>query len=315
MYHRIADVEVDPWDLAVSPSNFEQHLQVLRKFDVISVEQLVSKLYKRSFAFKNVCLTFDDAYSDNYQAAKPLLESYKQPATFFVPTDYIGTGKQFWWDELTMIFLTYEKLPRLLEVTVDNTQYVFEIGNEGLLDKGDLEKHKLWRWLEEPPTIRTKVFLKVWELIRPLYGVSLEGTMTSIKEWAGCSWLNEEFNAITIAQLKDLGEHPLIDIGLHTASHPALKFQAHEIQQKEISECKRFLELNCKNTVNAIAFPYGDYNTSTLHIAKNEGLSAAFSTDSKPVSTRSNIYELGRFQVKNWNGDEFEKQLYSWIKG
>ena len=31
MYHRIADVPIDHWGLAVSPANFEEQLHVMRR--------------------------------------------------------------------------------------------------------------------------------------------------------------------------------------------------------------------------------------------------------------------------------------------
>jgi hypothetical protein len=43
MYHRISDVTTDPWELAVSPVNFDEHLQVLHEnFNIIPVKELVN---------------------------------------------------------------------------------------------------------------------------------------------------------------------------------------------------------------------------------------------------------------------------------
>lgn len=85
MYHRIANPVNDYWQLCVSPENFEQQLQVILKYR------------------ERVSITFDDGYIDNYTTAKPLLEKYKLPATFFIATGGIDSGKEFWWDELQQL--------------------------------------------------------------------------------------------------------------------------------------------------------------------------------------------------------------------
>ncbi|EMR01079.1 polysaccharide deacetylase family protein [Cesiribacter andamanensis] len=86
MYHRIGTPKSDPWQLAVRPQYFEEHLQVLQKMGVAEsapamVQQLQDDRLKRS-----VVITFDDGYADNYQLARPLLEQYALPATFFLPS-------------------------------------------------------------------------------------------------------------------------------------------------------------------------------------------------------------------------------------
>jgi len=107
MYHRIADLTNDPWQLTVSPDNFEQQLKVLQtKYKLISVRELLTHLTKKSIPSTTVCITFDDGYSDNYLAAKPLLEMYNCPAVFFVSTQYVNQQKSFWWDELERIILS-----------------------------------------------------------------------------------------------------------------------------------------------------------------------------------------------------------------
>jgi peptidoglycan/xylan/chitin deacetylase (PgdA/CDA1 family) len=44
-----------------------------------------------------VCVTFDDGYANNTRILETLRE-YRVPATVFVSTNYIATGKRYWWD-------------------------------------------------------------------------------------------------------------------------------------------------------------------------------------------------------------------------
>lgn len=102
LYHRVADLASDPQRLAVTPAHFEEHLRVIGDTctpvalaDVPSMLRAPRRLPERA-----VAVTFDDGYRDNLHAAKPLLERHGVPATVFVASGYVGSGKPFWWDAL-----------------------------------------------------------------------------------------------------------------------------------------------------------------------------------------------------------------------
>jgi hypothetical protein len=49
MYHRVAYVAVDPWQLAVQPDYFEAQLQVITKsYHVLPVQELITALQRKS---------------------------------------------------------------------------------------------------------------------------------------------------------------------------------------------------------------------------------------------------------------------------
>ncbi|HET9531812.1 MAG TPA: polysaccharide deacetylase family protein, partial [Blastocatellia bacterium] len=101
MYHRVAEVRSDPWSLCVTPQHFAEHMEILRRHArPISLRELTGALREGSVPRRSVVVTFDDGYLDNLKNARPLLERYDIPATFFIATGYLGGEREFWWDEL-----------------------------------------------------------------------------------------------------------------------------------------------------------------------------------------------------------------------
>jgi peptidoglycan/xylan/chitin deacetylase (PgdA/CDA1 family) len=117
VYHRINELRSDPWALGVTPRRFAEHLEVLRDCArPIRLEQLSGALLDGSLPDRSVVVTFDDGYADNLYNAKPLLERYDVPATVFVTTGYVGSGREFWWDELDRLLLQPGTLPEALRL-------------------------------------------------------------------------------------------------------------------------------------------------------------------------------------------------------
>ncbi|MDP9229110.1 MAG: polysaccharide deacetylase family protein [Bacteroidota bacterium] len=314
-YHRIAEPDTDPWNLAVSLKNFEQHLEVLQTYNVIPVPQLANLLYNRSIKSKTICITFDDGYKDNYFYAKPLLEKYNFPCSFFIATKYINQKQLFWWDELEFIILHTPDLPSRLSLDVHHTKFYFDIAEGVLLDKEHRDLHKSWKGKDTPPTKRCELYLKLWELLKPLSYSEIQSIIKKLKEWVGSSSIIQNNDALPMdqEQVLEMANNSLFSIGMHTDTHPALAYHSTEVQEEEILNNKINLEGFLNRNIDTIAFPYGSYNDTTIQIVKNNKLKAAFTTKSEAVTGKTNLYQIGRFQVKNWNGKEFEKKLNNWF--
>jgi peptidoglycan/xylan/chitin deacetylase (PgdA/CDA1 family) len=316
MYHRIAELKHDPWQLAVTPDNFEQQLNVLRRIGkLVSVKELVASLHKRTIPDGSICITFDDGYRDNYFSAKPLLEKYKFPATFFIPTYYIDRDQHFWWDELENILLDYPELPTKFSLSVEGNLLEFNLEEDARLTADMEKKHSAWAWPEPPPTRRCELYLALWEKLKPLSFDELQLKLYEIKQWVLFREpAVKEGLPMTLEQLNELTTHQLIDLGLHTHTHPALPCHSEAVQLSEISTNSKYFENIDAKILNTIAYPYGNFNAVTLSVVKKLQLNAAFTTTAKIVSNLSDPYQIGRFQVGNWNGIEFEKSLLNWKK-
>lgn len=52
------------------------------------------------FPPRSCLITFDDGWKDNYTYAYPVLKRHHIPALIFLTTDFIGTSRAFWHEQL-----------------------------------------------------------------------------------------------------------------------------------------------------------------------------------------------------------------------
>jgi len=84
-YHHVSDST--PPSTSISPAQFEKHLQYLhdQEFTVLPLLQVVDAIKNsKKLPDKSVVITFDDAYTNNVEYAKPLLDKFNYPYTIFV---------------------------------------------------------------------------------------------------------------------------------------------------------------------------------------------------------------------------------------
>lgn len=109
MYHYIGPLPNKPdlirTGLTVLPDNFEQQLKFLqsRGYTAIDLYQLYYAItLGRPLPPKPVVFSFDDAYSETYDFALPIMQKYGFTGTVFVPTQFIDDGRADYmsWDQL-----------------------------------------------------------------------------------------------------------------------------------------------------------------------------------------------------------------------
>lgn len=316
MYHQVATPPCDPWQLAVSPENFEAQLSILKKnFNVVSLDEMIRNLKGLPFGRRMIAITFDDGFRDNYYTAAPLLEKYKLPASFFIATKLINSEGMFWWDMIQHLILYTEKLPGVLDITILGKSFHYELASESLLTDSLRNEISKWNYELPIPNKRVELYYKIWEQLKPLSIADRDDIIEKLKAWAGKSYTDPGLAGVmNFGQLDNLSKSTLFTIGAHTVNHPALAPQTSEEQIFEIQQSKKMLEGWLNKEVSSFAYPYGNYDSVTLSLIKESGLHNAVTTAEEPALRSSGVFELPRYQVKNWNGEEFNKQVSKWLK-
>jgi peptidoglycan/xylan/chitin deacetylase (PgdA/CDA1 family) len=89
-------------------------------------------------------------------------------------------------------------------------------------------------------------------------------------------------------------------------------------QEQEIRQSKSQLEAILNQPIKSFAYPYGtkdDYTRETVELVKRAKYTCACSNYMGVVQPRTPRYELPRFVVRDWDGDEFERRLRGWFHG
>lgn len=146
LFHRVTDlIPEDP--LTVSTASFRKLCRLLRRrFHVVPLSETF-RLARvgGNWPARLVAITFDDCYRDNLDAARVLAE-HDLPATFFIPTAFVGTDHVFPWDR---------NLPRLPNLDWDDVREMarmgFEIGSHTVhhVDLGAVGRDEARRELAE----------------------------------------------------------------------------------------------------------------------------------------------------------------------
>jgi peptidoglycan/xylan/chitin deacetylase (PgdA/CDA1 family) len=99
VFHRVQKRVATDDGLTVDVEMFERHCRFFRRhFRVVPLRNIVEKLQRGEALTRELAITFDDGYRDNFEIAAPVLEKLSLPATFFVVTQWIGTTVVPWWD-------------------------------------------------------------------------------------------------------------------------------------------------------------------------------------------------------------------------
>ena len=304
MYHRVIELEQDPWDLAVSPEIFEQQLAYLKSHrTVMPLDQLVVGLSNGSLPRNAVAITFDDGYRDNLVYAKPLLERYHLPATLFLATGWVGSSVPFWWDELAGWTL---RSGHVVDHTVSVANDKFSLLWDGP-EAADVDGK--WRAADEPQTKRQRAYLSLWRKLRDVSQRERSGVMDSLREAFG--GLHDPLALpLNFTEVQELTRDRLVTLGAHTVHHPALTCLSEEDCLNEIiasaEQCRTITGLR----TSLFAYPYGDMNEQVRNIAAGAGFASACSTRTAHLSVdREDPYGLPRFAVVNGDMAQFKAIL------
>jgi peptidoglycan/xylan/chitin deacetylase (PgdA/CDA1 family) len=318
LYHRVAELPTDPQLLAVTPQHFAEHLEILGlKAYPIPLQQLVKVLKEGNIPKRGVVVTFDDGYADNLENAKPQLERYNIPATIFISAGAVGNVRPFWWDELEALLLRPGKLPETLQLNVNGDIMAWKLGETAVYHEKDYWKNRSWSVMEKTdPSLRHGIYRSLLTQMRPIPSSERQKILDELLAWAGAQSTDRpDYLPLTPDEMHRLEQGGLVEVGAHTMTHPVLSTLPPTAQQIEIQQSKTELEKVLGHSVTSFSYPFGsrsDYTMETVGIVREAGFACACSNFPEVIWNGTDLFQLPRILVRDWDGDTFARMLRSW---
>ena len=104
------------------------------------------------------------------------------------------------------------------------------------------------------------------------------------------------FGFLNEAQIKEMLNSGLVELGAHTLDHLYLKTISDKVAIDQVVESKKKLEKQFGVTVATFAYPYGAFNKQTVEIVRDAGFVAAVSVIPGTVQSIDNIYYMYRIR-------------------
>lgn len=209
-----------------------------------------------------VAITFDDAYRSVQSLLWPLLAGEGVPVTLFVVADSLRDPAPFWWD----------RIDRVAELASATRWRAFE---------EECGLPAAYR-LGQPPEMGSLRPFRQWMLAehRGRWPVHLEAPLARFEQELGCEALQRPMSG---TDLEELAADPLVDIGVHTVSHPVLPLLSDDELRREINAGHRALRERFPRTIPVLAHPFGLYDARTVRIAVEEGMAACLGLSGKQI--------------------------------
>jgi len=253
-------------------------------WDIVGLDEALRRIAHGVAATPFAVLTFDDGYRDTLSRALPVLERLQAPFTVYVPTGAVTRELYAWWLALRALFRAHE------EVAIECMDRRF--GCSDLAGKIAALKAAA-SWVHQD-------YRRKFALVPTFaaYGISPAA-------------LAEEY-FLDCDELRALARHPLVTIGAHTTSHPALSTLEPGQARCEMADNKIYLERLLDRDVTHFAYPYGDpraCGAREAEIADELGFVSAVTAEASPIypEHRHRMHRLPRVAVRP---DETAETLY-----
>lgn len=201
-----------------------------------------------------VALTFDDAYHSVAALGATRLAQESVPITVFVVAQAAAQGSPFWWDRLEDLALhvgpeRWSAFERVIGIPSPCRDAPSAYPSR-------LSRFRQWmlssqrgRWFQELE----------WAL------AELESEVGTKTVQRGMSW----------SELRRFASSPLVDVGVHTLTHPVLPLLGEEEVVDEVAGGFDQLRNHVAKALPVLAIPFGIHDQRTLMLARQAGMQAS----------------------------------------
>ena len=246
---------------------FEKVIILLkRRFQMINIHQL-DLFYQGKIELLDAChITIDDGDISFYNTIFPILKKHNIPATLFVSPLICKDSSNFWFQD------------------------IYDLKEEALIKK-----------INDQEIISENFVKNFGDCAYTLKCLPIKDILIIVNQLKSLQSLNNSPRNINCAQLLEIANSDLIEIGAHTLNHPILANEDDKTSSYEISESILKLESLIGKKIEFFAYPNGvpniDFREREMDLLKNNGIKLAFSTEPKVFSLKDNPISIPRLSL------------------
>ncbi|WP_166802307.1 polysaccharide deacetylase family protein [Microvirga pakistanensis] len=226
-----------------------------RHYNVLTLDDMVSRLEVGNLPPKAVAITFDDGYRDNATEALPILVRYNLPATFFVTSDAVLGKSAFWtgWLHRAVFSASEEILRKAYSTLIDS---------------------------KPPVAHREEIYAALAAQVDCTHGVTRQQRLLTLS----CVFSHMPPLSAPSDFMMDIGDlRSLVNsgmtVGAHTATHKVLAGLPEDDAREELSRSKRELEQALDTPIEHLAYPNGhvtsNVDDAAIRLAREAGYRSA----------------------------------------
>lgn len=225
-----------------------------RGYRFISLDCLHDILKRGDKTTKNIVMTMDDGYADNYSLAYPIFKKFNIPFVIYVTTSFPDGTAILWWYVLE-------------ELIFQNSHIYLTDGSRYLCDSAEF---------------KIKTFMEIRKKIISLPRDNFIDKLQNLFFHYNINWHNKVTElALTWENLVKMSKDPLVTIGAHTITHPALNLLSKSEIIDEAMKSKELIESHIGKKVEHFCYPFGGHNEvgkNEFAVVKNLGFKTATTT-------------------------------------
>ena len=298
MYHSVASPRngTDLYGLHVEPDHFREQIKLIADYyRIISIQELADRLNRGRLRPNSFVVTFDDGYANNLSRAAPILQEFDAPATLFLCSGFVGR-RSFWWEELINAVFTATNKPEnfsTISVSLKEAESFLRARLHDL-DNSD---------------VRAELVSRIWTVLTSMQFDQMLEVVDAIVDRLRPAGDISELRPMTVDEVTRAA--CFFNVGAHSVTHPMMtKLELPEVAREALNS-KRFCEELAGTSVNSFAYPYGDFD-NYVSDEMSRLFAMACTTEERLVKFKTPIWQVPRFQVQNWNLNQFIKKLESW---
>lgn len=235
-YHIVSNTIKDhyPRQNTISIKLFNEHLKHFnQKYEIITINEAYNRFLSGARFDKQLVITTDDGFVENYTTICPILESYNVKGSFFLIENSLDNIQMMWRHALFVLESKNQNLR--LQNAISLVAKKFNLSQpkkkEGLLD---------WSYRTFPYKLKEQLTKELWNEVMPF---SLTEYLNKIKPY------------LNSAQIKEILRNGHV-IGNHTRTHPNCSTLNIEELKFEIDDSVKSLGEKFNTDVLAFSFPF-----------------------------------------------------------